>query len=101
MSKYSAAFTRAAVFALPAIYLVGAAWAQTRPEQPYGQPSTARGDWPMFFADPTGSRYSPQDQINASNFSKLEVAWHFKTDQFGGNQPAISGNGQWIRSNTL
>lgn len=25
----------------------------------------------------------PQDQINAANFSKLEVAWHFKTDQLG------------------
>jgi len=37
----------------------------------------------MYFADPSGSRYSPLDQINASNFSKLEVAWHFKTDQLG------------------
>jgi len=50
---------------------------------PYGQPSTAKGDWPMYFADPSGSRYSPQDQINASNFNKLEVAWQFKTDQLG------------------
>ena len=25
----------------------------------------------------------PQDQINASNFYKLEVAWHFKTDDLG------------------
>jgi quinoprotein glucose dehydrogenase len=53
------------------------------PGQPYGQPSTAKGDWPMYFADPSGSRYSPQDQINASNFNKLEVAWHFKTDALG------------------
>jgi quinoprotein glucose dehydrogenase len=37
----------------------------------------------MYFADPTGSRYSPQAQIDASNFNKLEVAWHFKTDQLG------------------
>src|ERR1700742_3951403 len=46
-------------------------------------PSTAKGDWPMYFADPTGSRYSPSDQINGSNFSKLELAWHFKTDALG------------------
>ncbi|HVZ27961.1 MAG TPA: PQQ-binding-like beta-propeller repeat protein, partial [Rhizomicrobium sp.] len=46
-------------------------------------PSTAKGDWPMYFADPTGSRYSPSDQINASNFNKLELAWHFKTDALG------------------
>ena len=48
-----------------------------------GQPSTAKGDWPYYFADLTGSRYSPQNQINAANFNKLEVAWHFKTDQLG------------------
>jgi len=46
-------------------------------------PSTAKGDWPMYFADPSGSRFSPQDQINASNFNKLELAWHFKTDSMG------------------
>src|SRR3984885_4213872 len=64
-----------------AIFITGRAGAQNA--QPYGQPSTAKGDWPMYFADPTGSRYSPQDQINASNFNKLEVAWHFKTDNLG------------------
>jgi quinoprotein glucose dehydrogenase len=83
MSKFSSAFTSAAAGALSAVFLLACAWAQTTDDKPYGQPSTARGDWPMFFADPTGSRYSPQDQIDASNFSKLEVAWHFKTDQFG------------------
>src|ERR687892_13376 len=48
-----------------------------------GQPSTAKGEWPYYTADIRGSRYSPLDQINASNFSKLEVAWRFKTDNFG------------------
>ena len=51
--------------------------------RPSGQPSTAKGDWPMYFADPAGDRYSPQDQINGSNFNKLELAWHFKTDALG------------------
>ncbi len=70
--------------ALSAIFLVTAqSWAQSAGGQPYGQPSTAKGDWPIYFADPTGSRYSPQDQINASNFGKLEVAWRFKTDSLG------------------
>ena len=48
-----------------------------------GQPSTANGEWPAYNADLKGSRYSPLDQINASNFGKLEVAWRFKTDNFG------------------
>ena len=69
----------AAIALLPALFLAQAA-AQTAG---HGQPSTAKGDWPMYFADPSGSRYSPQDQINASNFNKLEVAWHFKTDNLG------------------
>ena len=40
-----------------------------------GQPSTRNGEWPSNGADLTFSRYSPLDQINASNFDKLEVAW--------------------------
>ncbi len=47
------------------------------------QPSTANGEWPTYNADLKGTRYSPLDQINASNFSKMEVAWRFKTDNFG------------------
>ena len=46
-------------------------------------PSTARGEWPHYAADWRGSRYSPLDQIDASNFSTLEVAWRFKPDSFG------------------
>ena len=48
-----------------------------------GQPSTSKGEWPHYTADVKGTRYSPLDQINASNFSKLEVAWRFKTDNLG------------------
>jgi quinoprotein glucose dehydrogenase len=47
------------------------------------QPSTEKGEWPHYTGDLRGSRYSPLDQINASNFSKLEVAWRFKPDNFG------------------
>jgi glucose dehydrogenase len=48
-----------------------------------GQPSTKNGEWPHYTADLKGSKYSPLDQINASNFNKLEVAWRFKTDNLG------------------
>jgi len=50
-------------------------WAQS--------PSTKNGEWPHYTADLKGTKYSPLDQINASNFSKLEVAWRFKTDSLG------------------
>jgi len=43
-------------------------------------------DWPLYTGDVMGSKFKPIDQINASNFSKLEVAWRFKTDNMG-NRP--------------
>jgi quinoprotein glucose dehydrogenase len=47
------------------------------------QPGTAIGEWRAYTADIRGTRYSPLDQINASNFNRLEVAWRFKTDNLG------------------
>jgi quinoprotein glucose dehydrogenase len=50
---------------------------------PAARPSTATGEWPHYNADLRGSRFSPLDQINASNFAKLEIAWRYKTDNLG------------------
>ncbi|HKT81599.1 MAG TPA: hypothetical protein VJP86_15335, partial [Vicinamibacterales bacterium] len=73
-----------------ALGLAALAWV-TEPRvegQATGQPSTKNGDWPMYLADPTGSKYSPLDQINASNFNKLEIAWQLKTDNLGARPEA-------------
>jgi len=43
-------------------------------------------DWPSYGGNLGYWRYQPLDQINASNFNKLEVAWQFKTDNLG-NRP--------------
>jgi len=51
--------------------------------QTTGMPSTKNGDWTHYTADMRGTKYSPLDQINASNFNSLEVAWRFKTDNLG------------------
>src|SRR5439155_25021874 len=48
-----------------------------------GQPSAANGEWPTYNADMRSTRYSPLDQLNGSNFNKLEIAWRFKTDNLG------------------
>ncbi len=40
-------------------------------------------EWPTYGGDLASTRYSPLDQINAENFNELEVAWRFKTDNFG------------------
>src|SRR5437870_3954504 len=47
------------------------------------QSGTKNGEWPTYGGDLGHTRYAPLDQINADNFSKLEVAWRFKTDNLG------------------
>jgi quinoprotein glucose dehydrogenase len=49
----------------------------------WGQSGAKEGEWPTYGADLGNTRYRPLDQINASNFSKLVVAWRFKTDNLG------------------
>src|SRR5262245_33238657 len=48
-----------------------------------GQTGAQRGEWRSYGADLANTRYSALDQINASNFDKLEVAWRIKTENFG------------------
>jgi quinoprotein glucose dehydrogenase len=49
----------------------------------FPQSGTTNGEWRTFGGDLGNTRYAPLDQINASNFNKLEVAWRFKTDSLG------------------
>jgi quinoprotein glucose dehydrogenase len=73
---------RRSVCALAGLGLALTWWAAGTSGQA-GMPSTKSGDWTHYTADVRGSKYSPLDQINASNFGKLEVAWRFKTDNLG------------------
>ena len=41
------------------------------------------GEWPTYGGDLGHTRYSALDQIDADNFSDLEVAWRFKTESLG------------------
>ena len=45
--------------------------------------TTASGEWPSYGGDAGHTRYSPLDQIDASNFEDLELAWRFRTDNLG------------------
>ncbi len=56
------------------VWMTNAAWGQYRAKDT---------EWPSYAADVSGTRYRPLDQVNASNFNKLEVAWRFKTDNLG------------------
>src|SRR3954452_14359292 len=76
--------TAARVVPAVALLILGVATFVPRIQgQNTGQPSTKNGEWPMYTVDLSGSKYSPLDQITASNFSKLEPAWRFKTDNLG------------------
>jgi glucose dehydrogenase len=43
----------------------------------------AAGEWRVWGADLWSTRYSPLDQINASNFDSLQVAWQWPAGAFG------------------
>ena len=74
------AIRRRLTVALALVFLVmtaSAAMGQTR--------GTPEGEWRYWGADAWGTRYSPLDQINAENFTDLEVAWIWRGDNFGPN----------------
>src|ERR1044071_2439763 len=48
-----------------------------------GQVGARAGEWTTYGGDLANTRYAPLDQINATNFNKLEVAWRFKTENLG------------------
>ena len=47
------------------------------------QTGAKNGEWRTYGGDLGNTRYSPLDQINASNFNKLQVAWRFSTTNLG------------------
>ena len=47
------------------------------------QTGTKNGEWQTYGGDLASTRYAPLDQINSGNFSKLQIAWRFKTDSLG------------------
>lgn len=55
-------------------------------------------NWTQYFADLSGSRFEPLNQINAANFNDLEVAWRFKTDNLG-NHPEYKLEGTPLEVN--
>ena len=83
-------YSRPALLAL-AVYLSTPAFAQWKPKNT---------EWPSYNADIAGTRYRPLDQINASNFNKLEVAWRFKTDSLG-NRPEFKLEGTPLMVNGI
>ncbi len=47
------------------------------------QSGAKNGEWPTYGGDLGNTRYSALNQINASNFDKLQIAWRFTTANLG------------------
>ena len=69
-------WARAACFVAIGTWLAGAPLARA-------QSGAQNGEWRTYGGDLGSTRYAPLDQINADNFSKLQIAWRFKTDALG------------------
>jgi len=41
------------------------------------------GEWRWYGGDAGGTKYSPLDQINATNVKQLQIVWRWKSENFG------------------
>jgi quinoprotein glucose dehydrogenase len=64
-----------------ALALAGPAEAQQAPAR-----GNVPGEWRVWGADLWSTRYSPLDQINASNFDSLKLAWQWNAGAFGSDE---------------
>jgi quinoprotein glucose dehydrogenase len=47
------------------------------------QHGAVNGEWRWYGGDAGGTKYSPLDQINASNVKQLQIVWRWKSENFG------------------
>jgi len=66
----------------PAVLAIGLAIAVTS-ARGQGDKPAAMAEWKTYGGDLASLRYSPLDQINKDNFSRLQIAWRLNTDPFG------------------
>jgi len=47
------------------------------------QQGAVNGEWRHYGGDAGGTKYSPLDQINATNVRQLQIVWRWKSENFG------------------
>ena len=67
---------------------IGSAQQSITQEQTAWRNAWRNGEWVTHGIDPAETRYSPLDQINRSNVSRLGLAWTSVAGEGGGNQEA-------------
>jgi quinoprotein glucose dehydrogenase len=79
---------------LPAIAVVAVIGTTAADAQPWQTYDTSNGEWRSYAGDIRGTKYSPLDQIDSSNFSNLEVAWEWTSvDRMVSR--STPGGGEW------
>ncbi len=77
---------RAKVFSLVCV-IYGLLFAGVADAQaPAGARGNVPGEWRVWGADLWSTRYSPLDQINATNFNSLKIAWQWNAGAFGSDE---------------
>ena len=71
---------RGTVVALAVAVTVAAVLTATPALSQQGAPS---GEWPYYGGDLGGTKYSGLDQIDATNFNELEIAWRWQSADGG------------------
>jgi glucose dehydrogenase len=74
---------RVALMALAASVIVPGIGAQSTAPQQTAVRGNVPGEWRYWGADAWSTRYSPLDQINASNFDRLAIKWQWNAGAFG------------------
>ena len=67
---------------------IGSAQQSSRQDETAWRSAWRNGEWVTHGIDPAETRYSPLDQINRSNVSRLGLAWTSVAGEGGGNQEA-------------
>ena len=71
-------------------------WRRHRPGStgPWQTYDTSNGEWRSYAGDVGGKKYSPLDQIDASNFTDLEIVWEWTSVDNRLSRSMPSG-GEW------
>ncbi len=85
--------------------VVGLAWSpapavaqQSGQWQTYG---TENGEWRSYSGNIAGQKCSPLDQIDASNFEELEIAWSWSSVDTMGSRTMPDGSEWWAPLETI
>ena len=65
------------------------------------QGAPANGEWPTYGGDLASTKYSPLDQIDATNFGDLEIVWRWQSSDAFMSKTTAGGGEWWTTSDVI